>query len=159
MPDLSEKAKKLYDKMQEQYEKLSEDIYILKDKISSSNENQEVIEQQKSLMFKQGQLNQFETIKYTVELVELMTKKQQNENALYIKNNIREFYSDEKNEIVKKIKLLESANSNFNNTDILEKKIMYLKGRLSAINDSLVMTDKFLNHDIAKEKSKSILNR
>jgi len=156
MPDLSEKAKKLYDKMQEQYEKLSEDIYILKDKISSSNENQEVIEQQKSLMFKQGQLNQFETIKYTVEL---MTKKQQNENALYIKNNIREFYSDEKNEIVKKIKLLESANSNFNNTDILEKKIMYLKGRLSAINDSLVMTDKFLNHDIAKEKSKSILNR
>ena len=107
-------------------------------------------------MFKQGQLNQFETIKYTVEL---MTKKQQNENALYIKNNIREFYSDEKNEIVKKIKLLESANSNFNNTDILEKKIMYLKGRLSAINDSLVMTDKFLNHDIAKEKSKSILNR
>lgn len=30
MPDLSEKAKKLYDKMQEQYEKLSEDIYILK---------------------------------------------------------------------------------------------------------------------------------
>ena len=156
MPDLSEKAKKLYDKMQEQYEKLSEDIYILKDKISSSNENQEVIEQQKSLMFKQGQLNQFETIKYTVEL---MTKKQQNENALYIKNNIREFYSDEKNEIVKKIKLLESANSNFNNTDILEKKIMYLKGRLSAINDSLVMTDKFLNHDIAKEKNKSILNR
>jgi|GEM_PF-2277301 hypothetical protein len=156
MPDLSEKAKKLYDKMQEQYEKLSEDIYILKDKISSSNENQEVIEQQKSLMFKQGQLNQFETIKYTVEL---MTKKQQNENALYIKNNIREFYSDEKNEIVKKIKLLESANSNFNNTDILEKKIMYLKGRLSAINDSLVMTDKFLNHDIAKEKSKSTLNR
>jgi len=156
MPDLSEKAKKLYDKMQEQYEKLSEDIYILKDKISSSNENQEVIEQQKSLMFKQGQLNQFETINYTVEL---MTKKQQNENALYIKNNIREFYSDEKNEIVKKIKLLESANSNFNNTDILEKKIMYLKGRLSAINDSLVMTDKFLNHDIAKEKSKSILNR
>lgn len=156
MPDLSEKAKKLYDKMQEQYEKLSEDIYILKDKISSSNENQEVIEQQKSLMFKQGQLNQFETIKYTVEL---MTKKQQNENALYIKNNIREFYSDEKNEIVKKIKLLESANSNFNNTDILEKKIMYLKGRLSAINDSLVMTDKFLNHDIVKEKSKSILNR
>jgi hypothetical protein len=156
MPDLSEKAKKLYDKMQEQYEKLSEDIYILKDKISSSNENQELIEQQKSLMFKQGQLNQFETIKYTVEL---MTKKQQNENALYIKNNIREFYSDEKNEIVKKIKLLESANSNFNNTDILEKKIMYLKGRLSAINDSLVMTDKFLNHDIAKEKSKSILNR
>ena len=142
--------------MQEQYEKLSEDIYILKDKISSSNENQEVIEQQKSLMFKQGQLNQFETIKYTVEL---MTKKQQNENALYIKNNIREFYSDEKNEIVKKIKLLESANSNFNNTDILEKKIMYLKGRLSAINDSLVMTDKFLNHDIAKEKSKSTLNR
>lgn len=156
MPDLSEKAKKLYDKMQEQYEKLSEDIYILKDKISSSNENQEVIEQQKSLMFKQGQLNQFETIEYTVEL---MTKKQQNENALYIKNNIREFYSDEKNEIVKKIKLLESANSNFNNTDILEKKIMYLKGRLSAINDSLVMTDKFLNHDIAKEKSKSTLNR
>ena len=156
MPDLSEKAKKLYDNMQEQYEKLSEDIYILKDKISSSNENQEVIEQQKSLMFKQGQLNQFETIKYTVEL---MTKKQQNENALHIKNNIREFYSDEKNEIVKKIKLLESANSNFNNTDILEKKIMYLKGRLSAINDSLVMTDKFLNHDIAKEKSKSILNR
>ena len=156
MPDLSEKAKKLYDKMQEQYEKLSEDIYILKDKISSSNENQELIEQQKSLMFKQGQLNQFETIKYTVEL---MTKKQQNENALYIKNNIREFYSDEKNEIVKKIKLLESANSNFNNTHILEKKIMYLKGRLSAINDSLVMTDKFLNHDIAKEKSKSILNR
>ena len=156
MPDLSEKAKKLYDKMQEKYEILSEDIYILKDKISSSNENQEVIEQQKSLMFKQGQLNQFETIKYTVEL---MTKKQQNENALYIKNNIREFYSDEKNEIVKKIKLLESANSNFNNTDILEKKIMYLKGRLSAINDSLVMTDKFLNHDIAKEKSKSILNR
>ena len=150
MQETGKKIIKIYYKIQEIFEQLSKEILELSS--ISNSQQKEDREQKEKLYFKKGKLNQLETIKYSIGL---MIKNQQNNNIPYIKNNIKKFYDDEKVEILKKIKLLENANNNFNNNAALAQKIMYLKGRISAIDDSLIMTD----NNLGKENKISNISR
>lgn len=150
MQETGEKIIKIYYKMQEIFEKLSKEILELSS--ISNSQQKEDRDQKEKLYFKKGSLNQLETIKYSIGL---MIKSQQNNNIPYIKNNIKKFYDDEKAEILKKIKLLENANNDFNKKAAIEQKIMYLKGRISAIDDSLIMID----NNLGKENKISNINR
>jgi hypothetical protein len=150
MQETGKKIIKIYYKIQEIFEQLSKEILELSS--ISNSQQKEDREQKEKLYFKKGKLNQLETIKYSIGL---MIKNQQNNNIPYIKNNIKKFYDDEKVEILKKIKLLENANNNFNNNAALAQKIMYLKGRISAIDDSLIMID----NNLGKENKISNISR
>ena len=150
MQETGKKIIKIYYKIQEIFEQLSKEILELSS--ISNSQQKEDRDQKEKLYFKKGKLNQLETIKYSIGL---MIKNQQNNNIPYIKNNIKKFYYDEKVEILKKIKLLENANNNFNNNAALAQKIMYLKGRISAIDDSLIMID----NNLGKENKISNISR
>ena len=150
MQETGKKIIKIYYKIQEIFEQLSKEILELSS--ISNSQQKEDRDQKEKLYFKKGKLNQLETIKYSIGL---MIKNQQNNNIPYIKNNIKKFYYDEKVEILKKIKLLENANNNFNNNAALAQKIMYLKGRISAIDDSLIMID----NNLGKENRISNISR